>query len=103
MIRAEQLQKLYIQDGLSMKEIATSLGCSTNKVIYYMNKHAIKRRSIGEAIYRKHNPNGDPFKLRAIRSSADAKLLGLGLGLYWGRGQRPINTRFVLAIRTQNL
>lgn len=82
------LEKLYIRDGASMQEIATMLDCSLHKVAYHMDKHGIKRRSISEAIYKKCNPNGDPFKVRAIASRADAELLGLGLGLYWGEGTK---------------
>ena len=71
-----------------MQEIATELGCSLHKVAYYMNKHDIKRRSRSQATYLKHNPNGDPFAPRAVGSRADAKLLGMGLGLYWGEGTK---------------
>lgn len=53
-----------------------------------MDTYDIPRRSISEAIYQKHNPYGDPFKVKAIKTRDEAKLLGLGLGLYWGEGTK---------------
>jgi hypothetical protein len=83
-----ELEKLYLEDKLSMMEIATSLGCSAHKVDYWMNKHRIKRRTISEAIYQKNNPNGDPFEIKSIRTKEQAELFGLGIGLYWGEGNK---------------
>lgn len=88
MIALETLETLYTKNGNSMKEIAIELGCSVNKVVYWMDRYGIKRRTIGDAIYQKHNPDGDPFKAKPIRSLSDAKLHGLGLGLFWGEGNK---------------
>ncbi len=88
MIQQSLLEDLYTLQSLSMKEIATRLDCSVNKVVYWMDRYAIKRRSIAEAIYIRHNPNGDPFSVKEIISSEDALLMGLGLGLYWGEGTK---------------
>jgi hypothetical protein len=71
-----------------MMDISKELGCSQNKVVYWMNKYQINRRSISEAIYQKHNPFGDPFVLKLIETAEDSYLLGLGLGLYWGEGNK---------------
>lgn len=71
-----------------MKDIAGILGCSLNKVKYWMNWHGIKIRSISEAIYLKNHPDGDPFRFIKPRNRNDFKLLGLGLGLYWGEGHK---------------
>jgi len=43
MLEKEQLEKLY-NGGLSMQEIALSLGCSGNKIKYWMVGHDIERR-----------------------------------------------------------
>ncbi|HEV2412304.1 MAG TPA: hypothetical protein VGS28_00690 [Candidatus Saccharimonadales bacterium] len=53
-----------------------------------MNKWGIERRSIGDAIYYKHNPNGDPFKLKTPETPEEHELYGLGIGLYWGEGNK---------------
>ncbi len=88
MIDKKLLEKLYIKNGKSMQEIAAILNCSVNKVAYWMDRYRIDRRSISDAIYRRHNPYGDPFKVKVPKSNADFKLLGIGLGLYWGEGNK---------------
>ena len=88
MIDQKKLHKLYISEGLSVLAMSKKLGCSSNKVIYWMDKHGIKRRTISDAIYLKHNPNGDPFIIKPITTKSDAKLLGMGIGLYWGEGTK---------------
>ncbi len=88
MIQKDTLLDLYLTQNLSMKEIGSKLGCSPNQVVYWMTKHCIPRRSISDAVYKRHNPLGDPFKLKPIKSLQDAKLLGMGIGLYWGEGNK---------------
>jgi hypothetical protein len=82
-----ELQNLYSK-GASMNDIALKYGCSIHKVTYWMDKHQIKRRSISDAIYLRHNPNGDPFKIKPITTLQDAELYGMGIGLYWGEGTK---------------
>lgn len=88
MLAKELLTKLYTRDGQSMQEIATRLGCSLHKVSYWMEKHGIERRSISEAVYKRCNPNGDPFSFRLPKNLSDAQLFGMGIGLYWGEGTK---------------
>lgn len=83
-----ELIKLYIQDRLSMQQIATKLNCSVHKVQYWMDIHKIPRRSISDAVYTKNNPNGDPYTLKPIKTVEDAWLLGMGIGLHWGEGNK---------------
>lgn len=82
------LEDLYLNKRLSAQEIAQRLECSANKINYWITKHGIQKRTISEAIYQRHNPNGDPFLVRPIKSRADAMLVGMGLGLYWGEGTK---------------
>lgn len=88
-----KLAILY-QKGLSANEIASKLGVSERKINYWLNKLQIPKRSLSEAIYLKHNPNGDPFRMKADLNIEEAKLLGMGLGLYWGEGTKK-NTQAV--------
>ena len=81
MIDKKFLETLYINEGLSMMEIAKKLDCSPNKIVYWMSKYDIKRRSISDSDYRRCNPNGDPFNIKHIETIQDAELLGMGLGL----------------------
>ena len=92
MIEKTQLEKLYLEDKASMMEIAQSLNCSIRKIAYWMDKYGILRRTISDAIYQKHNPLGDPFTVMPVRTKSDAKLMGLGLGLYWGEGNKANKT-----------
>lgn len=73
---------------MSYKQIAESLGCTTYKVEYWMKKYNIPVRNRGEAMYVRYNPNGDPFRLSSINSIEKARLLGMGIGLYWGEGNK---------------
>lgn len=71
-----------------MRDISLALGCSEHKVVYWMDKYGIKRRSISDAIYLKNNPNGDPFTVKMPRTKEEWRLYGLGVGLYWGEGNK---------------
>src|SRR3989344_5103354 len=84
----EKIKKLYIKDKKSSLEIARLIGCSERTVNYWLAKYKIPKRTISEAIYIKHNPNGDPFKFVAPKDFKEAKLFGIGLGLYWGEGTK---------------
>lgn len=87
-ISRQLLCGLYLLDKNSSSEISKILKCSEHKVNYWLTKYKIPKRSISEAIYQRCNPNGDPFKVKEIKTLAGAKLLGLGLGLYWGEGNK---------------
>ncbi|MDP2598738.1 MAG: hypothetical protein Q8P49_02825 [Candidatus Liptonbacteria bacterium] len=83
-----ELRRLYISEKKSSADIAKLSKCSEHKVNYWLEKHLITKRSISEAIYSKRNPNGDPFLVRRAKTLSEAKLLGFGLGLYWGEGNK---------------
>lgn len=91
-IAKPKLEQLYLTQGKSMQEIASSLNCSLHKVKYWIDKHSIKTRSISDAIYTWHNPNGDPFAFRLPQTKEEERLFGLGLGLYWGEGTKSAKT-----------
>jgi hypothetical protein len=88
MIEKRLLEKLYVTEEKSMMDISHALGCSHHKVVYWMKKHEIVRRSISDAIYKKANPAGDPFTFRSPQTLEDANLFGMGMGLYWGEGTK---------------
>ncbi len=83
-----QLEDLYLTKQLSSAAIAKRVGCSAHKVDYWLAKYQIPKRTIGDAIYAHHNPDGNPFTIKPIKTQRDAKLLGLGIGLYWGEGTK---------------
>lgn len=92
MLQKSELKKFYLKKGLSMQSIAKKFDCSLNQVQYWMRKYEIPSRSIGEAIYLKHNPHGDPFKFSPPFTTEDHKLFGIGIGLYWGEGTKSNKT-----------
>ncbi len=87
LLNKEKLNKMYKQ-GMSMMEISKELNCSCTKIVYWMNKYNIVRRSRSEAIYLKKNPKGDPFTIKRKLTPSERELLGFGLGLYWGEGNK---------------
>lgn len=82
------LRDLYLQHRLSSAEIAQKLLCSETKVNYWLSRYGIQKRSISEAVYQRANPKGNPFRSKPIKSLEDAFIFGLGLGLYWGEGNK---------------
>ena len=90
----EGLSRLYLEEGKSVHDIASLYSCSQNKINYWFSKFNIKKRTISEAIYQKSNPNGNPFFFKTPKKPDDVFLFGLGLGLYWGEGNKK-NTNTV--------
>jgi len=95
MILKEKFEKLY-NSGLSMMEIGKEVGRSLSGVKYWMDKYNIPRRSRGEANYLKYNPQGDPFKIKKLKSQKDIELFNLGIGLFLGEGTKKNKFKVVL-------
>jgi len=87
-----KIKNLYLIKKKSVSEIAKIFNCSENKINYWLAKNKIKKRSISEAVYIKHNPKGDPFKFRLPKNIKEAELFGMGLGIYWGEGTKANKT-----------
>lgn len=87
-IEAEVLKSLYSRRKFSAREISIHLGHSQSKINYWLARYRIAKRSISESMYNKHNPNGDPFELPRLQYHSLVFLAGLGLGLYWGEGNK---------------
>jgi hypothetical protein len=87
-MQKDLLEELYTAQNQSMQQIADGLGCSLNKVDYWMRKYGIERRTRSDATYARHNPNGDPFTIKTRLTAKERELYGVGLGLYWGEGTK---------------
>lgn len=94
LLSKEFLVESYLVDKRSAKQIARECGCSENKIHYWLKKFDIPKRTISDAVYVMNNPNGDPFCFQEPDSSEEWFLYGLGLGLYWGEGNKA-NTQAV--------
>ncbi|MDP3882887.1 MAG: hypothetical protein Q8Q48_02425 [Candidatus Staskawiczbacteria bacterium] len=84
----EKLRELYSNNKKSVADIAKIFKCSERGINYWFKKYNIPKRTISEAVYIKWNPNGDPFKFRSPKDFEEAKLFGMGIGLYWGEGNK---------------
>ena len=84
MIKKSVLFDLYISKNKSMNDVADILGCSLHKVSYWVKKYGVLIGNHSEATYVKRNPDGDPFKFKVPDNLDDMRLLGMGIGLYWG-------------------
>lgn len=90
----ELIIRLYIDEQKSSRQIAEALRCSENKINYWLKRYSIKKRSISDATYIRSNPTGDPFIFDPPKTKDDYRLFGMGLGLYWGEGNKK-NTNTV--------
>lgn len=103
MIHKNELVRFYLNNKISVPQISKLTCKSEGEINYWIKKYGIKKRTISDAIYIKHNPNGDPFKIPSFASnrrifSDKIFLFGLGLGLYWGEG----NKKSVNSVRLGN-
>ncbi|TRZ47854.1 hypothetical protein D4S03_10950 [bacterium] len=93
-----ELRELYVEKKLSLSEIATKLNFSVHKITYWMSSYKIPCRKRSEANYIKHNPDGEPFKIKTRLTRDEVKLKYMALGLYWGEGNKTTN----YAVRVTN-
>lgn len=98
LVSDEAIRELYVEQKLSVRQIAELARCSQNAIRDHLKKMGVERRSVSEAIYALKNPDGDPFKWRMPLTAEEWQLFGMGLGLYWGEG----NKRNKQAIRICN-
>lgn len=82
------LEEEYLQKRKSVAEISKVVRCSENKINYWLSKYDIPKRNISEAMYSRHNPDGDPFSFKQPTTVNESFLFGLGLGLFWGEGNK---------------
>lgn len=103
MIKKEILENLYLENNLSMQQIANKLEISAGTVNWWMNKYNIKRRSRSNANYSLYNPKGDPFKVVDLNTQYLNQLFGIGIGLYWGEGNKANKNSVRLGNTDSNL
>ena len=82
------LRNLYLDKKLSVSEISNKLKISQSGINYWLSKYGIPKRTISDAVYLRCNKLGDPFSFNPPMNEYKWLLLGLGLGLYWGEGNK---------------
>jgi len=88
MLTKDRLTKLYLEEKKSVSAIAREYQCSEGRVNYWIKKFSIQKRTISEAVYIQNNPKGDPFRVRKPQTDQEWFLYGIGIGLYWGEGNK---------------
>jgi hypothetical protein len=91
--KSEIIKELYLNDKLSMAQIAIKLFMSPSSVRYWLDKEGIKRRNINEAInsWYTTKQNKKPFKLTQPLTDDLEDLKTAGVMLYWGEGAKSGN------------
>lgn len=91
MIDKDLLAMLYFDKKLSKKQISAELGLSVGKVNWWFEKYEFVTRKRSDAVYLRYNTSAEPFKIKKLITQDDYFLHGLGLGLFWGEGNK-VNT-----------
>jgi len=81
-IERDLLQELYIEQGLSARQVACHLGVSSKAVTYWLRKHGIKTRSHREAMALRR------LKRFHYDPPGKEKLELVGLALFWAEGTK---------------
>jgi len=85
LVQAKLIIKQY-NAGSSIRDIAETAGCSERAVRNVLTKFGIKRRTAGETLYLKANPDGDPFNILKKLTPEEEHLKAMALGLYLTEG-----------------
>ncbi|PIR45221.1 MAG: hypothetical protein COV10_00545 [Candidatus Vogelbacteria bacterium CG10_big_fil_rev_8_21_14_0_10_51_16] len=93
MLQEEKVRKivrLYVQEHLSMAQIAARLDISATTVQSYLIRGGIKRRTISEGVYQSYHSrfHKQAFVLKKKLTRAEFKLKVAGVMLYWGEGAK---------------
>ncbi len=86
-----------------MQEISDRTSWSYHQITYWINRYNIPRRNRSEANYIKYNPDGDPFKIKKKLNLKEVELKALGLGIFWGEGNKNSKTAVRLGNSDPNL
>ncbi len=85
MITKEQLEDLYIGQSLSIQKLTTILGLPRQIITDKLVEYEIPIRTKSETSYLQHNKVSHIIE---PRTRDELMLYGLGLGLYWGEGNK---------------
>ena len=102
-ISKAELTVLYYEQRLSMQQIADRVGCSVNKVVYYMQQYSLERRNLSDATYAYWNVDGERFTIKLPETVEEKELLALAIGLFMGEGTRKSTSSVKLANSNPNI
>ena len=89
-----KLVAAYLEDKLSMSQVAAKFGISPSAVVYYLNKHETSRRSRSEAVTQWNitELHKKPVKIKTVFSEEEEHLRLAGVMLYWAEGCKGWST-----------
>lgn len=89
-----KLAKSYSKEGFSIGQISRKFNIPASTVVYYLDKHGIKRRPRNEAVTLWYITefSKKPFCLKKNLSARDKKLKLAGVMLYWAEGAKGGNS-----------
>ncbi len=87
-MEVDEVSKLYFQEGLSCREIGDRLQVSIWKVITFMRKHDIKRRSFSQTRNLQYQRQALSYNKKNSLTLYEQQLYMAGLMIYWGEGAK---------------
>jgi hypothetical protein len=88
MLDKKTVSKLYNQTGLSANEIARKYNISVWRVISFMRRNRLKRRTPAETLKIQFYKKPLTFNKLRVLNNEQKKLLMAGLMLYWAEGSK---------------
>lgn len=85
MLTKEYLIDLYQTQSLSIGKIVRITGVSRDSINQYLDTYEITRRTRSETAYLQH---GKTFNIKSDLKGDELILYGMGIGLYWGEGNK---------------
>ncbi len=84
----QKLIASYLQDSLSIAQVAKKFNISSSAVVYYFDKNKVVRRSRSEAVTQWHimKFSKKPVNMKVSFSDEEEKLRLAGVMLYWAEG-----------------
>ena len=92
------LRNLYLDRELSMPEVAQQLGTTQARVLSWLRKHGVPRRTASQSTYAKRKGESPLFIIPTILNSGQRELMVAAMMLYWAEGNKTAS-----AIRIANL
>ncbi|MEO8105324.1 MAG: hypothetical protein ABI602_03220 [Candidatus Saccharibacteria bacterium] len=85
MLTKAMLEELYLYKKMPVYSVATELGVTQALVRKALQEFDIPQRSKSETAYLQH---GKSFRIKTDLSIDESILYGVGIGLYWGEGNK---------------
>ncbi len=79
---------MYVNSRLSASSIASELHLGRDRVLGILKRNSVQLRTRSEQAYIQHNNGVVPYAISDPKNNYDFMLMGLGIGIYWGEGNK---------------